>query len=272
MNHKDILSALDKQFSTGINTVFINSQKKEISFRDVTVKEQKTMTKIIIDNEDREDVLYESTLAMIQSLCLDETFDSLTLTEFDRLKILLALYRQNFFNNKVEYRCKHCDHLGKYELDFDKILDKLDNIDISDKLYDIENSSHKFSFTVGFPNVKNVRAYYKQLYKDKKDKNVVNKLSKIDYIDLFIKNFNIYNKANGDSIYIDLTEYTINETEEVLQKLPQGILLNKSGDSLMDKLTGDFLSVIHSPFSKNICGNCGKEIELNTGFSDFFLS
>lgn len=271
MNQKDILNALDKQFSTNVTSIYVNSFKREVSFRDVTVKEQKTLTKIIIDNEGREDIVYESTLAMIQSLTLDKELDCLDLTEFDRLKILLALYRQNFFNNKVEFVCKHCDHKGKYELDFDKILESLDNIDTSDKFITIENATHSFIFNVGFPNVKNVRAYLKQMYKEKKDKNVINKLGAIDYVDLFIKDIKIVNKSDNEEIVIDLSNCSINDVEEVLSKLPQGVLLNRSGDSLMDKLTKDFLSTINSSFSKNICENCGKEIELNVGFSDFFL-
>jgi len=273
MNQKDILSALDKQFSTNVTSIFVNSLNREVSFRDVTVKEQKTLTKIIIDNEGREDIIYESTLAMIQALTLDKEFDSLDMSEFDRLKILLALYRQNFFNNKVKYSCKSCGHEGSYELNFDSIIESLDKSDVSDKLLSIDTSSHAFEFTAGFPNVKNVRSYLKQMYKEKKDKNVVNKLSSIDYVDLFIKDMKVINKtdASSEPISIDFRNLSINDVEEILQKLPQGVLLNRSGDSMMDKLTKEFLSLISSSFSTNKCGNCGEEINLNIGFSDFFL-
>ena len=204
MNHKDILGALDKQFSTNVTSIIVNSLNKEISFRDVTVKEQKTLTKIIIDNEGREDIVYESTLAMIQSLAIDEDFDSLTLSEFDRLKILLVLYKQNFFNNKIDYTCEECGHKGAFELDFDILEKELDKVDTADRPVTISNKTHDFMFTVGFPNVKNVRAYFKQLYKDKKDKNVINKLNKIDYVDLFIKDVKIINKENKEEIYRNL--------------------------------------------------------------------
>lgn len=272
MNHKDILGALDQQFSTNATGVFVNSLNTEIAFRDITVKEQKTLTKIIIDNPNREDIVYESTLAMIQSLCLTKEFDILDLTEFDRLKILLTLYKQNFFNDKIEYTCKHCDHKGKYELDFTRIEKQLDVLDISDKSYTIENNTHTFIFTVGYPNVKNVRTYFKQLIKDKNDKNVVNKINALDYIDLFIKNVTICNKNQStNEIQIPLKDYTINDVEEVLCKLPQGIILNRSGTSLMDKISKEYLSTVNTIFNYGRCGACGKDIELNIGFSDFFL-
>ena len=271
MNHKDILGALDKQFSTNVTSIIVNSLNKEISFRDVTVKEQKTLTKIIIDNEGREDIVYESTLAMIQSLAIDEDFDSLTLSEFDRLKILLVLYKQNFFNNKIDYTCEECGHKGAFELDFDILEKELDKVDTADRPVTISNKTHDFMFTVGFPNVKNVRAYFKQLYKDKKDKNVINKLNKIDYVDLFIKDIKIVNKENKEEIYVELKNCVINDVEDILSKIPQGILMNRSGNSLFDIISRDLLSTINSSFNKNICGSCGKEVNLNIGFSDFFL-
>jgi hypothetical protein len=272
MNHKDILGALDQQFSTNATSVFINSLNTEISFRDITVKEQKTITKIIIDNPNREDVVYESTLAMIQSLCLTPGFDILSLSEFDRLKILLTLYKQNFFNDKVEYTCRYCDHSGHYELDFSRIEKSLDTIDISNKIYEVENNTHNFIFNIGYPNVKNVRAYFKQLIKDKNDKNTVNKINALDYIDLFIKDIKIVNKADhSKEINVSLENCNINDVEEILAKLPQGILLNRSGTSLMDKISKEFLASVNTVFNYARCGACGKDIELNIGFSDFFL-
>ena len=273
MNHKDILGALDQQFSTNATSIFVNCLKTDITFRDITVKEQKTMTKIIIDNPNREDIEYESTLAMIQSLCLTPDFEVLDLTEFDRLKILLALYKQNFFNDKIDYICKECKQAGQYTLDFNTIEKSLDGVNIADNTYVIENNTHNFTFVVGYPNVKNVRAFFKQLFKDKNDKNVVNKISSIDYIDLFIKDVNIASKdiSVKNDINIPLKDYMINDIEEILSKLPQGILMSRSGTSLMDKITKDYLSSINTIFSNGKCGNCGKDIQLNIGFSDFFL-
>lgn len=271
MNHNDILSALDKQFSTNVSPVFINSLKKECSFREVTVKEQKTMTKIIIDNEGKEDVVYDATLAMIQSLCLDKDFEAINLTEFDRIKLLLSLYRQNFFNNEMSYTCKNCNHEGSYEIDFDKIIEQLDTVDLSDRIFEISNDTHIFKFTVNFPGVRRVRSYLKQLYKEKNDKNVKNKLSAIDYIDLFIKNIIIIVKENDLQILdCNFEDMSINDVEEIISKFPQGIIISRAGNSLTDKITKDFLSVIDATFNKNICGECGKEITLEVGLSDFF--
>ena len=272
MNHKDILGALDQQFSTNVSSVFINSFNESLSFRDITVKEQKTMAKIVIDNPNREDIVYETTLAMIKSLCLDKNFEVLDLSEFDRLKILLVLFRQNFFNDKIAYTCPECKEKGEYEIDFKGIEESLDKLDISDQIYPVESATHTFICTVGYPNVKNVRSYFKQLIKDKNDKNVINKVTAIDYIDIFIKNIKIINNACPDTpIDVPLSNCVINDVEEILSKLPQGILLNRSGTSIMDKISKEFLGPINTVFNSGKCPKCGKDISLNLGFSDFFL-
>lgn len=271
MNHKDILSALDQQFSTNVNTVLVNSLNKEISFREVTVKEQKTLTKIIIDNEGREDVIYEATLAMIQSLCLTEEFDVLDINEFDRIKLVLALYRQNFFNNKFNYECNSCGNKDIREIDFDIILEQLDKIDLADKVFDISNSTHTFSFTINFPKIKRVRSYLKQLTLEKNSKNVKNKLSSTDYIDLFIKSMKIINKNDNSEIDVNFEEYNINDVEEIISKLPQGIFMNRNDVCLVEKITKDFLAVVDSSFNKTTCSKCGCDISLEVGLADFFM-
>lgn len=273
MNHNSILDALNKEFSTNICSVFVNSLNQEVSFRDVTVKEQKTLAKILIDNEGREDVVYESTLAMIQSLSLTEGFRVVELNDFDRIKLLIALYRQNFFNNSIKYTCPKCGYSGDRELDFDEILKRLDGCDVSDRVFSIENATHKFTFQIGFPNVKKVSNYLKQVHKEKTDKNVINKLTMLDYIDLYIKTLTIGKKNETDetkSIVIDFKDYGMNQVEETLALLPQGIIFGRNANSLSDKISKEFMEFINTAFNKHKCGSCGEEISLEVGISDFF--
>jgi hypothetical protein len=48
-------------------------------------------------NENRKDLIYDSQCAIINKAALDKTFDIYKLSEFDRLKLLLALYHENMF-------------------------------------------------------------------------------------------------------------------------------------------------------------------------------
>ena len=71
----DLVAALKQDFATSVNRVYINSLDKEVSFREITVQEQKTLTRIMAGNEQRKDIVYDAQCALINTACLDETFD-----------------------------------------------------------------------------------------------------------------------------------------------------------------------------------------------------
>lgn len=62
----------------------------------------------MVGNEQRKDIIYDAQCAIINSVALREGFDVYELTEFDRLKILIALYQANMFSNDVKFTCKNC--------------------------------------------------------------------------------------------------------------------------------------------------------------------
>lgn len=56
----DLVAALKQDFATSVNRVYINSLDKEVSFREITVQEQKTLTRIMAGNEQRKDIVYDA--------------------------------------------------------------------------------------------------------------------------------------------------------------------------------------------------------------------
>ena len=92
MSKDDLLKALDSDFATNVSKIYVNSLKKEVSFREVNVQEQKNLSRILVANENRKDIVYDAQCAMINKTALDEGFDIYKLTEFDRIKLLMALY------------------------------------------------------------------------------------------------------------------------------------------------------------------------------------
>ena len=56
------------------------------------MQEQKNLSRILVANENRKDVVYDAQCAMINKTALDDGFDIYNLTEFDRIKLLMALY------------------------------------------------------------------------------------------------------------------------------------------------------------------------------------
>ena len=55
-----LLKALEQDFATTVNKLHINSQDKEFSMREVKVSEQKTLSRIMINNEMRKDIIYDA--------------------------------------------------------------------------------------------------------------------------------------------------------------------------------------------------------------------
>jgi hypothetical protein len=79
--------------------------KKEIGFRDITVDEQKTLSKTSLENDRRKDIIYDTQCQLINTLALEDGFSVYRLTEFDRIKILMAIYQSNYFRNSITYKC-----------------------------------------------------------------------------------------------------------------------------------------------------------------------
>jgi predicted restriction endonuclease len=93
MTKNDLLAALEHDFATSVNRIYVNSLNREIGFREITVQEQKTLSRIMIDNEKRKDIVFDAQCALINKACLEPVvFDIYQCSEFDRLKLLIALY------------------------------------------------------------------------------------------------------------------------------------------------------------------------------------
>ena len=92
LNKSEFINALKSDFVTTVRKVYVNSLKREVGFREISVKEQKQLSRIMIDNESRKDIVYDSQCALISQVCLDKDFDIYELTEFDKIKLMMALY------------------------------------------------------------------------------------------------------------------------------------------------------------------------------------
>ena len=167
-----ILNAFKNEFSTSVNTVFINSLKREVPFRQISVTEQKTLSKVMIENENRRDIVYDAQCALIQDLCLDDAFDVYQITEFDRIHILIEIYQKNYLKREVTWTCKKCGAQNVYQLDFTKVSERLNNFDLSPIVYEVEDGIRRYKFTMQYPNVRRVSSFYKN-YMRKYGKNLL---------------------------------------------------------------------------------------------------
>lgn len=196
-----IFNAFKKEFSTAVRSIKVNSLDKEMKFRDVTVNEQKTLSKTSIENENRKDIIYDTQCQLINTLCLDDGFNVYGLTEFDRIKILMMIYQSNYMKNDITYKCPECGKENVYRMDFQKIIDKLDNFDLKDDVFTAEDERKIFKFTINYPLVRSVSNFYKDYMKKYKGKSnvemqVLDNLGNVEYVNLYIKRVEMIDKQD----------------------------------------------------------------------------
>ena len=271
----ELVKLLKGDFASGVTKVYVNSLGKEISFKEVTVTQQKSLSRIMIGNEQRKDIVYDAQCATINSTALAEGFDIYQLTEFDRLKILIALYQANMFSNDVKFTCKQCGAENQYKLNFDNVLAKLDEIGLAAREFEYENRNFKFTFTVEYPKVKRISSFYKAYYlkhkvTSKKDIQVNDNLSNMEYVNLFISKVKLNVKSTGAVREFDMSNYRASDVEEILAQFPQDALYNDNG--VLNFIAVEYLKKINDSFDKHQCYSCGTiQEEENTNQAEGFL-
>lgn len=223
---KSIINVFKGEFSSTVNVVYINSLKRNVNFRDISVLDQKSLSKTMIENEKRKDIIYDTQCALINKLCLEDGFDIYQLTEFDRIRILMEIYQQNYFQNEIKYKCPECGTENSYILDFDKVIEKLNKFEIKDQTYTMEDRDRIYNFRLNYPNVRNVSNFYRNYMKKYKNvttnqREALDNLGNIEYINLFINEIELINKSNpNDKKVADLTLMTYADIEELLSLFP----------------------------------------------------
>jgi len=229
------LNAIKNKFISTVIKMYVNSLGREVSFREITVAEQKKLARIMIDNENRRDIIYDAQCAVLKSICLEEDLDIYSLTEFDKIKLLLLMYQRNMMKHEITFICPECHSENKVKIDFNNALYRLDKFDTSDKEFTYENSMWKFKFVIGYPLVSKVSEYYRKQYikarsiADKKSFENFNTNINVDYTNLFIKSMEFTDVSTGETTFIDTADYSIDEVLDVISVFPQDVMYSDNG-------------------------------------------
>ena len=153
MLENSVLANLRNAFSSAVQPIFIDSLKRTLMFREPSVKEHISLAKTVISNKDSQSIVYAATLMMIKNLCLDEQFDPMEMSEFDRLKIIVHLFSNNFFSKILNIKCprKGCNSKITYEAKYGTLLKMLDSVDCSDMTFSNETEMGKLRLFANFP-------------------------------------------------------------------------------------------------------------------------
>ena len=259
MNSKnEIVNALRGKFGTSVNKVFINSIGEEVGFREITVAEQKTLSRIMMDNENRRDIVYDAQCAVINKVCLNEKFDIYDMTEFDKIKLQLALYQSNVAKNDVTFTCEECGTENTYKMDFGKTISKLDDFDLKEKVFKYEDHLSKYEFTIKYPSVKRVSQFYKaEISKYKKSIGQDNTMSQInlDYINLFIDHIKLIPNDSENEINIDMSSMFVGDISDIMEEFPQAVVYSDNG--VVTFISKNMIESINEAFESHKCLQCG---------------
>ena len=275
-NNNEVLNVFKNEFASTLIPVYVNSLKREVNFKEVTVIDQKALSKTMIQNENRKDIVYDTQCALINKVCAEEGFSIYNLTEFDRIRILMEIYSANYFQEPIKYKCPECGFENEYTLNFEKILQKFNAFDLQDIKYTTEDRQRVYNFTLNYPPVRSVSNFYKNYMKNyknttKKEQEVLDDLGNIEYINLFINKIEIINKSNpNDHKEADLKLMSYDDVETLLSYFPQNIMFDEK-KGVLKYITKEFIEKINSVFQYEKCSKCGYETKEGMGnLIDFF--
>ncbi len=270
----ELLEALNKDFATSTTQVYINSLDKEYAFSEISAKDQKSLTRIMANNEHRKDIIYDAQCALINKAALDKTFDVYRLKEFDRIKLLITLYQENMFQNEVKFTCEECGTDNKYKVDFTNAITRLDEYKLEVKEFDYESRNFKYHFVLEYPSVATVSAFHKSYYSKvgnritKGNAKAQDAMNNLEYINLFIKSVKFENIHTGATRFIDFTNYKVSDIDEIISAFPQDVLYNETG--ILKFIVNEYITPLNDSFDKHTCVNCGAVHEKGNNTESFF--
>ena len=275
INKNSIMNSFKQEFATSVIPIHINSLNRTVNFREVSVKEQKALSKTMIQNESRKDIVYDTQCALINQLCLEDGFDVYKLTEFDRIRILMEIYSSNYIQNDIKFKCPECGCENVYRIDFEKIIAKMNDFDLTPKTYSMEDKVRVYNFKLNYPMVYNVSEFYKDYLKQyktatQKEREMLDNMGNIEYINLFISEVEIINKQTQTKNKADLTLMSLAEIEQLFSLFPQNIMFDDK-NGVIQHITNEFIDKINGIFQYEKCAQCGYQTQEGIGdLIDFF--
>jgi predicted RNA-binding Zn-ribbon protein involved in translation (DUF1610 family) len=279
----DIVSLFKDEFTSTVIPVYVKSLDTELNFREVTVGEYKKFAKIAIDNSDKPATIYRAMSALIENVMLSKV-DFGALTELDRIHILFNLSQTMILDQQHKVTCPSCGNSYILQPDFKKINDGFDALDLTDKVYTIEDANRLYIFTVNFPTIRRMMETLDYFQKHNHGKitdsdTTVNANTfgiAMMYIHAYIKSITIERKQPGKknaTITANFNSLPVDKIEEIVELIPQSIFNSSSETSLVSKINADFISKANSVFQKEKCPSCGAEFQGIVGsISDFLFS
>jgi len=290
MDSKSIIAALNQNASSDIMSVYLPGSKETLTFRPITVGEQKTFSKIMIGNQKSSSVFKEMTLGLIKQLCLTpDKVDFTKITDVDRMKIMVEFCAKNYFFPDTKLPCTKCKADLPIHIDFKELSKRIDEFpNHVDKVVNQETPTAKWEFTIGLPSAQTMCSVEKIVETEEDiissdDKTKLNDAStaKLDRLDklynsdttlkAFIKKMKVFTSQLPGAIPLDVDFSTMlfEEQIQVLNTVPLSIFNLENG--LKSFIAENFIGPLMSIGLDVKCNKCGEEIKGGLSLQLFFL-
>lgn len=277
----NILEIFKKEFASTVIPVFIPSVKKTINFREVSIQEQKVISKTMIENRTKPGTIYNTITNLLQTLCVSKNVNVADFTEAERYSILFSIYQSAFLDKPQHFICSGCGEEFNASLRSEDIINNFENLNSVDKVFEISDKVRNFTFVCNYPSMSKMNAVMEYIQRkttgqkfendDQQANSITAVINSIDYLYGYIKSIKI-SKENSDSspIEVSTSDYKIDDVMACISMIPQHIMLaNDVG--LISKIITELVKPINDVYAKQKCPNCGTEFEGQIGsIRDFF--
>jgi hypothetical protein len=187
----------------------------------------------------------------------------------------MEIYSSNYIQNDIKFKCPECGCENVYRIDFEKIIAKMNDFDLTPKTYSMEDKVRVYNFKLNYPMVYNVSEFYKDYLKQyktatQKEREMLDNMGNIEYINLFISEVEIINKQTQTKNKADLTLMSLAEIEQLFSLFPQNIMFDDK-NGVIQHITNEFIDKINGIFQYEKCAQCGYQTQEGIGdLIDFF--
>lgn len=276
-----LLDLFKHEFASTVIPVFIKSLNKVVEFREISVSEQKALTKTQIENQYKPATIYRAFNSLIESVLLTKHIDIQQFTEADRYCILFNLYQTAFLDKPQDFECKHCGTKFSSSVDSKVVNENFAALDINDKVYTLCDASRYYIFTCNYPTVRRLTATLdvfqrKNMATKSNDDNVnhdvISMMESVDYINAFIKSLTVERlDKSTPAITANFEAMTAENVLDTLAIMPQHIMLSED-KGISSKILSEFINPINTVFAKRTCPTCNEEFEGQIGSVPDFLA
>lgn len=266
MKTKDILKRIPNKEGAGYFTVYLPSMDKELKIRNLSVNDQKIISKLAVAN-DGTMFASESDLAKI-ALAENNCLNGVELDEIDVRDYFIlccALRKENYMDEfEVNYTCPQCEEEFHKPLDFDRIIKSATEYEASYDEAFIKTKFGEMKVTIGLPPQTDLIMLEMYYAKVGRTRDVAMSERYVDYIICCMESVCFKNDADEWEEAEDFREMSYLEKVGFIQEVESNI-------EQVSKLFND-IGLITSKFFYDIdCPNCGNKIPSFMDTSDFFV-